>query len=92
MGSLKIRSFTTDPTGARQSMSMFSFPVSSSRRIQRTCLYVDSQFMSGIPSTHSTGAKYAVSTFMNCTVGSGSPDTATVRRRVLSGARSKYCR
>ena len=73
-------------------MSMFSLPVASSRRIQRTCLLVDSQFMSGMPSTHSTGAKYAVSTFMNCTVASGSALVATVSVSVLSGGLSKYGR
>ena len=55
-GSLNSRSFTTDPRFTCQSMSPFSFPVASSRRIQRTCFEVESQFMSGIPSTHSTGA------------------------------------
>ena len=42
--------------GTCQSMSMFSLPVASSRMIHRTCLLVDSQFMSGMPSIHSTGA------------------------------------
>ena len=78
---MKIRSFTTLPCFTRHWMSMFSFPVASSLRIHRTCLLVDSQFMSGIASVHSTGAKYAVSTFMNCTVASGSEFALTVSVR-----------
>ena len=57
---------------------MFSLPVATSRMIQWTSLAVETQFMSGIPSFHSTGEKYIVSTIMNDTMELGSPWMLTV--------------
>ena len=69
-----MRIFTTSPTLKLHRMSIFSRPVLFSRRIQRTCLPVDSQFIIGIVSFHSSGGTYKpFSNSIDRTIGNGSP-------------------